>query len=47
MLPGVLQKLTNQARAMLDQEREDAESDEVASDSHDSRQAEARERLPV
>ena len=47
MLPGVLQKLTNQARAMLDQEREEAESEEVASESHDSRQVEARDRLPL
>ena len=25
MLPGILQKLTNQARVMLDQEREEAQ----------------------
>jgi DNA-binding MarR family transcriptional regulator len=43
MLPGILEKLTHQARAMLDQEREEAE----ARGSRDSHETEETDGLPV
>jgi DNA-binding MarR family transcriptional regulator len=47
MLPGILEKLTNQARAMLDQEREEADLRSGPSDRGDSRDAEESDRLGV
>ncbi|WP_233849341.1 MarR family winged helix-turn-helix transcriptional regulator [Paraburkholderia sp. HD33-4] len=48
LLPGILEKLTHQARAMLDQEREEAEAQSgIRSDSRDSLDAEESDRLPV
>ncbi|WP_321806966.1 MarR family transcriptional regulator [Burkholderia sp. BCC1993] len=48
LLPGILEKLTHQARAMLDQEREEAEAhSEARSNSRDSPDAEEADRLPV
>lgn len=47
LLPGILLKLTHQARAMLDQEREEAERRSGSPDGSSSAQDEEVDRLPA